>query len=502
MLGAALTAALITYLASLDSFQVGTYRDDARYIVAARALATGNGYSLASFPDPPPPETQYPPGYPALLAPLTLIYPNWLAALRVPSLVFTLASLPLWFLLLRRRLPWPASCVILCAVALNPLVVGHATLVMSEAAFFFVLPLLFLLADDLRDSRTATSKSLAVGILLVALYFIRTLGLVFAVTTVAYLLAVRRFRSAFIVTTIFAVPFFAWSYRTALLGGGYPIDLDQASDSSRPGGLPGRLVTNGASYATDALPSALALDSSGSTAGAILELLNLGWIPPFIGIALTGLFGVGLVVRLRASPGLAEVCVPFYAAFLVLWYWPITRYLHPMVPLIYLFLYEGLRWLLAQAGGPSWNSRGHRMAMGAIGILVLVNVVRIAQGLRDPVRNRMPDLTVGASWIAQNTPNGSIVMSDYPIQRHLYTERLMVETPPVAAAARGRSLEAIRASGADYVLIAPRLRAPRTTELRPAARELERAISERPPDFRIVFSSPEENVRVYAVRRE
>jgi hypothetical protein len=121
-----------------DVFQPGTYGDDAHYIVTARALASGLGYSLINFPDAPA-EVAFPPGFPALLVVPTLIASGSAAALKAVSLLFTLAALPLWFHVLRRILsPGHAWMVMLC-VAVSPLVVGHAVVVMSESLFFFLV---------------------------------------------------------------------------------------------------------------------------------------------------------------------------------------------------------------------------------------------------------------------------------------------------------------------------------------------------------------------------
>ena len=57
------------YLLNFNSFRVGSYQDDARYIIVAKALSSGHGFSLINFPGNVP-ETNYPPGFPLLLAPL------------------------------------------------------------------------------------------------------------------------------------------------------------------------------------------------------------------------------------------------------------------------------------------------------------------------------------------------------------------------------------------------------------------------------------------------
>src|SRR5581483_1548269 len=146
LVGTLLVAAAILYVAGLGAFQVGTYIDDAHYVTLARALAAGKGYSLISYLDAPP-ELKFPPGFPLILTPVALFFPSSVDAFKIPSLVLTLASLPLWFILFRRRLPFYLALLALGGAATNGVLVGSATLAMSEAPFLFFTSVLFVLAD-------------------------------------------------------------------------------------------------------------------------------------------------------------------------------------------------------------------------------------------------------------------------------------------------------------------------------------------------------------------
>src|SRR5690349_14392356 len=71
----AVVGALILLALAIPSFngqQVGTFIDDANYIVTARGLATGYGFAQTNYPDNRP-EDHYPPGFPVLLAPLAAV---------------------------------------------------------------------------------------------------------------------------------------------------------------------------------------------------------------------------------------------------------------------------------------------------------------------------------------------------------------------------------------------------------------------------------------------
>ncbi len=511
LLGGLLIAAGLLYVLRLDSFQIGAWQDDAYYIVSARAMAAGQGYALASFPDTPPARV-YPPGYPLLLTTLAALAPDALALYRVPSLLLSLASLALWFVLLRRRLALGPALLVLGAAATNTLTVQFATMVMSEALFAFLLAVLFLLLDvDLRQKRLASSRALAVGLVLGALYLTRAIGIAFVPAVLAYVLVARQVRSALLILAVFLVPFIAWGYRNATVSDGHLVSLvspgyehqlgEQIATASAQGVSRPRLVTMNIQYYTsDLIPDAFGLSLSSPRISAALNRVGLEWLQSAIGITLVVLLLLGFRHRLALRPIFAEVSLIFYAGALLLWPGPVTRLLHPVVPLLYLLLFEGIRDIGSKVSGvqrPRVSS-----ATGATVVLVAliaVNLGRDIQGLVDPVRNRITDLRVGSEWLAANTPADSIIMAEAPVSRHLYSRRLMVDLPSAPATAACTIVEHVRGSGAHYVLIAPPLQTPRTLALTPAAERLDRALAARPERFRLVFTAPHENVRIYEV---
>jgi hypothetical protein len=63
----------------VDGLPVGVTHDDSMYVVLAKSLATGHGYRWLNIPGAPP-ATHYPPGYPAVLALLWLMFPTFPAS--------------------------------------------------------------------------------------------------------------------------------------------------------------------------------------------------------------------------------------------------------------------------------------------------------------------------------------------------------------------------------------------------------------------------------------
>ena len=71
--------ALTVGVAIVDALPVGVVADDSFYVILARALASGEGYRYLNIPGHPA-GTHFPPGYPSLLALLSLLVPAFPAS--------------------------------------------------------------------------------------------------------------------------------------------------------------------------------------------------------------------------------------------------------------------------------------------------------------------------------------------------------------------------------------------------------------------------------------
>lgn len=127
-------------------YHVGSFDDDASYVLIAKALARGTGLG-GMLPAGYPVIGTYPPGFPLLLAPVALVAGSATWPYRVLVLCFFLALFPLTDLWLRRSSapPWLRWSVLLL-LALNPVAATYATMVMAEAPFLVLSVLVVLLA--------------------------------------------------------------------------------------------------------------------------------------------------------------------------------------------------------------------------------------------------------------------------------------------------------------------------------------------------------------------
>ncbi len=138
--------ALAHALAVAPSYHVGSFDDDASYLMAARALAHGVGLG-GMLPAGYPLVATYPPGYPLLLSPVAAVAGAALWPYRAVTLACYLLLFPLthrWLVSLRA--PRWLRIGTLVLLALNPVLATYATMVMAEVPVMVATLVLFLVA--------------------------------------------------------------------------------------------------------------------------------------------------------------------------------------------------------------------------------------------------------------------------------------------------------------------------------------------------------------------
>ncbi|MCX7011979.1 MAG: hypothetical protein NTW86_05335, partial [Candidatus Sumerlaeota bacterium] len=206
-----LVAALVLASAALgwlrfDSYQVGSWYDDAHYVVLADSLAAGRGCRLINYPDAPP-ERIYPPGWPLMLAPFARFLPAQYEIWKALPFALWLASIPLAARLFASRVGSPYWETLTALFALNPML-GLAGVLLSEAAYVF----LSLLALNLfeawgglpRDGGGRCGRLLAAVAVAAYAQMARTIGLSLALAFLGFLLWRRRFKECVAVAAVAA----------------------------------------------------------------------------------------------------------------------------------------------------------------------------------------------------------------------------------------------------------------------------------------------------------
>ena len=337
---AAIAIVVATAAAALSrSSIVGFYHDDGIYLSSARSIAGGQNYRLDHLPGEPP-ATKYPPLYPLTLAAFTGgLEPLGLPWLKVPSiLALTVTAVLVWVWLRSDDVPETTAAVAALLVGLNPGLLSHADLLLSDVLFTaFSTSTVWLAARGRHPA--------LLGLMLGATVLTRSVGVAFVVALVSALAARRRWRAAVICLTTCAatlVPYFLWR----LEHHASVSPLLQYYVAYEP-------QVWRALWAEPSMVAAVITSNLRFFAAVFGEVAGL----PIAGLQLliAGAALVGLWWRRRTASGLTiGLSSLAYLVLIVGHPYPMARYLLPLMPLI---------WILA----------AHAMApLGARGATVLI----------------------------------------------------------------------------------------------------------------------------------
>ncbi len=313
---APLAIGLVHTLVVARRYHVGSFDDDASYILAARALATGHGitsrmaggYPLIGI---------YPLGYPALLSPFATVWPSSDTALRALSLVLFVSIFPLtWVYLNRRRVPEVVRFAALALLALNPVLATYATMVMPETAFVVVFLLMLIALDRWQmEPKTVTGAGMASVVAAAGLLWLKEAGFGLLLGVVAWLLLRRLFRKALVAAVGPAVLFLPLLVLRSvaganLIGSRYSGDLGGRFHGGVAATLRHGVPAAMRSYFTQAFPHSILPINNGllPTGGAI------GAVSFVLAMSVTPIVVVGFVVWCRRHADVACLAVSVYLA--------------------------------------------------------------------------------------------------------------------------------------------------------------------------------------------
>lgn len=342
---------------------ISTGQDDAVYLLLARGLGrlAYHNYWLVDAPA----QAQYPPLYPAVLAIAQAVFGSKLDVALLLNTGLSTAALGLTFALVR---PWSAPLALgaLAIGAVNPALVRLAGHVTSEPLFMFcTVAALWCLTrrPELPAARVGA------GVLAVAAALSRIAGVAVVIGVFVHWLLGRRFRAAAVFAVASLVVLGAWSAWVlsapkGVAGQSYLADLLQVGSTpgkepvaarvdtlvspamppqtrSFPEAVARRVSRNFRIYLTAGLPSALALPTTSGT-----RTDNWAWLAVLVVFG-----GFGLVELARRSPG-TVVLLACYSSILLIWPYPLERFVAPVAPLVVTGLLLGASRVGGSLGAP------------------------------------------------------------------------------------------------------------------------------------------------------
>ncbi len=333
----AVLALLPFYWIAYQHAAVGFWNDDGLYVSSAQSLAQGHGYRIPSLPDNPP-QTKYPILFPAILAVVFKLFPDFPANTWILKLIPLLATLG-WLLASRR---WIARfsneatgtwTVILAAS--TPVVMTLSVSLLADSLFALLATLALIYAHDtISGSSGATRKAILAAIFAAGAFHAKTTGSA-VILAILILFAIRRgWRSLVCFGAIAAglcLPWIAWQAAQGTIA----IDHYNSWQNYRTW----QVLLN--------FPISQKLLIMGSN--ALVLILQPAMLPAalpsilrfVLALAFAALVAAGFFAERRIA--IAHVFFLIYIGMMIAWAWWPVRFAATLLPLALYFASAGVR---------------------------------------------------------------------------------------------------------------------------------------------------------------
>jgi 4-amino-4-deoxy-L-arabinose transferase-like glycosyltransferase len=432
--------------------------DSAIYLLTARSLARGTGYTYLGQPF-----ILRPPGFSYALSFLSQEDGRFdFAELNFLMMVTVVVSVILVYLTLRRTEGSSRALAAVLLMGTSPLFVARFNWIQSDVPFLALLfASIFLFDLAARSSRWCVPACLVASLFLTAAIYFRSAGMI--LLPGAVLLVFLRQRSGYrlvalapaLIVPILVAPWLLHS-RSAAMTAQRPSEQlllfdyttatfrvdpgDPDSDTISTSQLLQRIRTNGGHLVADLAAYVLGVRS--------------GWAHMLV----VALLAVGLVAGLVRSPTLLEWHALTYAVLLLTYFSYDARLVLPLLPPVYAYLVGGLDQIHRHLPLGSDERIAAKLRTGIAGVafvgLILLNITALPEVL-DPRLNPLRVGTVGdswndyqssADWLRENTREDAVIMTEMaPITSLLSDRRVYTNRFP-------REPEIIRRYGINYVI--------------------------------------------------
>jgi hypothetical protein len=317
--------------------------DDAVYVLLAKSLLHGQYRDFYLVHNPP--HIQYPPGWPAMIAAVLVVFGERVDVLLALPLLLISAGLWLTFDLARRWFPPLVALAALLLAAGNGLLVLAGGRLMSDGAFFFFLTLTIWL---LAVANPSTVRVFLGGLAAVAAALTRTAGVAVVGAIFLLWLLERRWKPLLVFGGAAALTAGAWLARSFLsprqmvgrsyLGDLTTVDAAAAGTSSKALAFIIGVGRRLADYESN-LHVMIGLPSADGT--LVDNVIGL--------VLLLAACGVGYYLISRKAR-IVPLVVGCYGAILLFWPWSDWRFIMPLMPLTFVAFIAGTVALASRLG--------------------------------------------------------------------------------------------------------------------------------------------------------
>jgi hypothetical protein len=468
-------------LANFNSFQLGSYMDDASYAVLAKSLVFSDTYGLMNAPEQAD-STRYPFGFPLMLSIFVRLFPSTPDMLKIISLLATVCNAVLIFLgwpyFSQNRSRW-WGLIISILYALSPLVIGHSRMVMSEPAFTTLTLLSLILAEKfLTKDKPQTIPILLSGMVLALMLFTRTIGLVL-IAAVAFRIYMIPSDSAikwkkFLLLLLGGLMFVTFVVALtpvtlhSLLPAEYMDQLEnphQWGQSRIENALLPRFIGAFLEYIQYHLRNAVFPLGGGGSELAFGKRLGIPNLPLVTGSLIGVLIFIGSLSVFKKQ-GLFPTVLMFevlYFLVILIWPWRDSRFLYPILPFLFYNLLLGVRIVSQQLNRFRFISSRTSILITDLSLAtVIVGLLSMSayKGISNQSNSLLyvRDLKVGTTWLKENSSQNSLIMAQQPQSIYLYSDRHTIDFPTLELCQSSRQFEDIlQTQGVDYIIVAPEM---------------------------------------------
>lgn len=479
----------LIYLFNLNSY-LSFGDDDAHYIILARALLSGRGYTDIQSPTLIP-HTVYPPLFPFLLCPFILLFGENIFLLKFIPLFLMLGAIYILYCLLKDYDDKNNHLIILI-FALNPLILGLATTLMSEAPYFlFSFLALFLLGKYSKEN----SKYLWLALLMMLMsFYTRSVGIVLLPAVLFYLVWNRDFKKAVFIFVLYLTGIFFWILRWILVGSGYIWQLsrnDLAQTGSGIVTLSGfilRFIHNFMIYTGKVLSDIFFYPHFYE----VTKNHTLFVAKVTISIILFTLILYGYILRIKKKIKPVDLYVFFI--FLTCFFWPVhgVRFISPIFPFLILYLFIGVAALAKKKRWIIYLTALMILLPGLFG-----DFQQIYKSRFDFYAPEERSYLDALEWIKQNTSLDSKIMCRKPRLTFIITGRRAMYYPAIDNPEKVKNM--IEKNGINYVILDAIGEKDARFQLWITDRFLRPVIKKYPQAFKFTYASSKPETYVYRV---
>ncbi len=319
--------------------------DNAHYLILAKSLITGQGYRDIFMPDMPA-HSQYPPGFPILLAPFVLLFSDNFIAIKLVIMLLSVGMFYFCYQLYKHYLTDRRWILALLLVTCSPIIIMYSHYILSEIPYLFFSLLAIYLFTKIKILNRKT-LALFIGMIsaLIATYYLRTVGITLLLAILIYLIFTKRY-SEFVILLLLSGIFVAlWQIRSVKIGdSGYftqffsrnPYDLEAGKITFSE--LISRFFKNFKLYTLEIFPKILL-----PTWHNVVALRIVGFLS-------SSLVLIGLISKIKKI-SMLEIYLVLFLIITFAWpaVWTGDRFLLPILPLLFYYLILGIQRLIKKS---------------------------------------------------------------------------------------------------------------------------------------------------------